>query len=229
MRFKVSYIKKVIIMIIGICGGTASGKTTFTQKILQNVNPEYLIHIEHDSYYKDIDMLPPHLLESLNFDHPDSLDNSLFAKHLKILQNNNPINCPIYDFTIQKRIKDTKYITPKPIIIVEGILILANEELRDIFDIKVFIDTDRDLRLSRRLRRDINDRGRTPNSVINQYLKTVRPMHNQFVEPSKEYSDLIISGNTNNYVGLDLLVTKINAHIRELKKQKLLSPAEPKS
>jgi uridine kinase len=206
-------------MIIGICGGSASGKTTFTQKILQNVNPEYLIHIEHDSYYRDIDMLPPHLQENLNFDHPDSLDNQLFAKHLKMLQNNKPINRPIYDFTIQKRIKSTKIIEPKPIIVVEGILIFAEEELRDIFDIKVFIDTDSDLRLSRRLTRDINDRGRTPDSVIAQYLKTVRPMHNQFVEPSKQHSDLIISGNTNNYVGLDLLVTKVNAHIRELKKR----------
>jgi len=202
-------------MIIGICGGTASGKTTFTQKILQNVNPEYLIHIEHDSYYRDIDMLPPQLQENLNFDHPSSLDNQLFIKHLKMLQNNEPINSPIYDFTIQKRTKLTKFIEPKPIIIVEGILIFSKKELRDIFDIKVFIDTDSDLRLSRRLTRDIHDRGRTPDSVINQYLKTVRPMHNQFAEPSKQYSDLIISGNTNNYVGLDLLVTKINAYIHK--------------
>ena len=206
-------------MIIGICGGTASGKTTFTQKILQKVDPEYLIHIEHDSYYRDIDKLPSHLQKNINFDHPDSLDNELFAKQLKLLQNNQPIDRPIYDFTIQKRIKETKHIAPKPIIVVEGILIFAKEELRDIYDIKVFIDTDSDLRLSRRLTRDISERGRTPNSVIEQYLKTVRPMHNEFVKPSKQYSDLIISGNTENYVGLDLLVTKINAHIRELKKK----------
>ncbi len=206
-------------MIIGICGGTASGKTTFTQKILQKVDPEYLIHIEHDSYYRDIDKLPPHLQKNINFDHPDSLDNGLFAKQLKLLQNNQPIDRPIYDFTIQKRIKETKHIEPKPIIVVEGILIFAKEELRDIYDIKVFIDTDSDLRLSRRLTRDISDRGRTPESVIEQYLRTVRPMHNEFVKPSKQYSDLIISGNTENYVGLDLLVTKINAHIRELKKK----------
>ena len=207
-------------MIIGICGGTASGKTTFTQKILKKVDQNYIIHIEHDSYYHGIDMLPPHLQKKHNFDHPDSLDNNLFIKQLKILQENKPIHRPIYDFTIQQRIAETKYIEPKPIIIVEGILIFATEELRDVFDIKVFIDTDCDLRFTRRLKRDLSDRGRTSDSVIDQYLETVRPMHNRFVEPSKQYSDLIISGNTNNYVGLDLLSTKVNAHIRELKKEK---------
>jgi len=206
-------------MIIGICGGTASGKTTFTKKILQKVNPDYLIHIEHDSYYWDYDKLPSHLQKNHNFDHPDSLDNQHFITDLKTLQASQSIERPIYDFTIQKRIVETKHIEPKPIIIVEGILIFATEEMRDVFDIKVFIDTDNDLRLARRLSRDIHDRGRSPNSVIDQYLRTVRPMHNQFVEPSKQYTDLIISGNTNNYVGLDLLVTKINAHIRELKKK----------
>lgn len=206
-------------MIIGICGGTASGKTTFTQKILKKVDQNYIIHLEHDSYYLGIDLLPPHLEKKHNFDHPDSLDNKLFVKHLKMLQENKPINRPIYDFTIHQRTKETKYIEPKPIIIVEGILIFATEALRDAFDIKVFIDTDCDLRLTRRLFRDLHDRARTPDSVIEQYLETVRPMHNQFVEPSKHYSDLIISGNTDNYVGLDLLATKVNAHIRELKKQ----------
>ncbi|MCP4181096.1 MAG: uridine kinase [bacterium] len=206
-------------MIIGICGGTASGKTTFTQKVLERVDSNYIQHMEHDVYYKSKTDLPPRIRKIRNFDHPASLDNKLFIKHLNMLLENKPIEQPIYDFTCDCRKKETKRLDPKPIILVEGVLIFSVPKLRDMFDIKVYIDTANDLRLSRRMIRDIHDRGRTPDSVIAQYLSTVRPMHNKFVETSRQYSDLIISGNTENYVGLDLLVTKINTHIEELKKK----------
>lgn len=208
-------------MIIGICGGTASGKTTFTQKVLERVDSNYIQHMEHDVYYKGKADLPSKIIKTRNFDHPASLDNNLFIKHLKMLLDNKPIEQPIYDFTCDNRKKETKTIQPKPIILVEGVLIFSINKLRQMFDIKVFIDTANDLRLSRRLIRDLHERGRSPESIINQYLSTVRPMHNQFVEASRQYSDLIISGNTENYVGLDLLVTKINTHIEALKKAEL--------
>ncbi|HJO95364.1 MAG TPA: uridine kinase [Victivallales bacterium] len=205
-------------MIIGICGGTASGKTTFTQKVLERVDSDYIQHMEHDVYYKSKADLPPKIKKTRNFDHPASLDNKMFIKHLKMLMDNKPIEQPIYDFTCDNRKADTITIYPKPIILVEGVLIFSVKKLRQMFDIKVFIDTANDLRLSRRIIRDLHERGRSSDSVINQYLSTVRPMHNKFVETSRQYSDLIISGNTENYVGLDLLVTKINTHIEELKK-----------
>lgn len=206
-------------MIIGICGGSASGKTTFTRKLLERVNPNYIVHMEHDFYYHSRESLPDFLKKIRNFDHPESLDNKLFIEHIKSLQKNEIIHQPIYDFTCDRRKEETTLIKPKPIILVEGVLIFSIEELRNLFDIKVFIDTADDLRLTRRLVRDIKERGRSLDSVIHQYLETVRPMHNQFVGPSKHYSDFIISGNTENYVGLDLLVTKINAHIKTLKKE----------
>jgi len=208
-------------VIIGICGGTASGKTTFTKKLLQQVDPNYIIHMEHDVYYRNKADLPKFILETRNFDHPESLDNKLFGEHLSTLLDNKPINQPIYDFTCDNRKVETKHLLPKPIILVEGVLIFSIKELRDMFNIKVFIDTADDLRLSRRIIRDMSERGREPNHIINQYLQTVKPMHEQFVQPSRHYADLIISGNTENYVGLDLLVTKIKSHIRYLKKKEL--------
>lgn len=206
-------------MIIGICGGTASGKTTFTKKLLEKVNPSFIVHMEHDFYYLSRENLPETLRKTRNFDHPESLDNELFTKHIKALQRNESIQQPIYDFTCDRRKEETTLIKPKPIILVEGVLIFSIEELRRICDIKVYIDTADDIRLSRRVLRDIKERGRSVDSVIHQYLETVRPMHNQFVAPSKHHADLIISGNTENYIGLDLLVTKINAQIRHLKRE----------
>lgn len=204
-------------MIIGICGGTSSGKTTFTRKLLERVNPDYVVHMEHDVYYRNKQDIPKNLLEVRNFDHPESLDNELFVKHLQMLQANKSIEQPIYDFTCDNRKKETKLILSKPIILVEGVLIFAIAQIRNLCNIKVYIETADDLRLARRVIRDIHERGRTPESVMNQYLTTVRPMHSQFVALSKQYADLIISGNNENYVGLDLIVTKINAQIKNLK------------
>lgn len=204
-------------MIIGICGGTASGKTTFTQKVLKMVDPIYVVHIEQDVYYHNIEDLPLKLRKNRNFDHPNSIDKHLFIEHVMKLKKNQPINQPVYDFTTDSRKPETKRLNPKPIIIVEGVLIFAIEKLRNFMDIKVFIDADNDLRLSRRMLRDITERGRTPESVIHQYLNTVRPMHSQFVEPYKQYADLIVSGNSENYVGIDLIVTKIKTQIAHLK------------
>ncbi len=201
-------------MIIGICGGTASGKTIFAKKILELIGAEAIIYLEHDAYYLGLDELPPPLRDEKNFDHPDSLNNALFISHLRQLQARQPIERPIYDFTAHRRTSDTYRIQPKPVILVDGILIFAIEELRDLFDIKVFIDADPDIRLARRLQRDILERGRSPQSVIDQYLKTVRPMHRQFVEPAKRYADIIIHGKVEKHsTGLDLLVTKINAYL----------------
>jgi len=206
-------------VIIGICGGTASGKTTFTKKLLTEVNPSFIVHMEHDFYYFNRKNLPDFLKKIRNFDHPESLDNELFVNHIKALQKNESIHQPIYDFTTDSRKEETTLIRPKPIILVEGILIFSIEELRKICDIKVYIDTSDDIRLARRVLRDTKERGRSVDSVIHQYLEAVRPMHNQFVAPSKHHADLIISGNTENYIGIDLLVTKINAHIRHLKRE----------
>lgn len=204
-------------MIIGICGGTASGKTIFAKKILALVGADSIIYLEHDAYYLALDELPAELREQRNFDHPASLDNALFISHLKQLQANQPIERPIYDFTADRRTQETCHISPKPVILVDGVLIFAIEELRNLFDIKVFIDADADIRLARRLQRDLLERGRSPQSVLDQYLRTVRPMHRQFVEPSKRYADVIIHGKIEQHsTGLDLLVTKIKAYLAEM-------------
>ena len=203
-------------MIIGICGGTASGKTIFAKKIVEIMGAESIIYLEHDAYYRGLKELPPDLQKDRNFDHPDSLDNDLFITHLTMLQANQSIERPVYDFTTHSRSKETIRIVPKPVILVDGILIFAVEKLRDMFDIKVYIDAEADIRLARRLQRDIFERGRTPKSVLDQYLKTVRPMHKKFVEPSKNYADIIIHGKIKKHnTGLDLLVTKIRAYLAE--------------
>ncbi|MBD3308153.1 uridine kinase [candidate division KSB3 bacterium] len=204
-------------MIIGICGGTASGKTIFAKKIVELVGEEFVLYLDHDAYYLGLEELPPSLRCEKNFDHPDSLDNALFITHLQQLRANQPIDQPIYDFTTHRRTPNTCRISPKPIILVDGILIFAVEHLRWLFDIKVYIDAEPDIRLTRRLQRDIFERGRTPQSVIEQYLKTVRPMHQQFVEPSKHVADIIIHGKIEKHnTGLDLLVTKIKAYLADV-------------
>ena len=201
-------------IIIGIAGGTGSGKSTVAKEILSQLPDGDIAFLPQDSYYKDSSHLPMDKRIEINFDHPDSLNNALFISHLRQLQARQPIERPIYDFTAHRRTSDTYRIQPKPVILVDGILIFAIEELRDLFDIKVFIDADPDIRLARRLQRDILERGRSPQSVIDQYLKTVRPMHRQFVEPAKRYADIIIHGKIEKHsAGLDLLVTKINAYL----------------
>lgn len=200
-------------MIIGICGGTGSGKTTVARRILENVNEDYVVYLPQDSYYRNLGDMPLTLRRHINFDHPDALDNDLFANHLRALRAGEAIEMPVYDYTIHTRKAETKAVTAKPIVIVEGILIFGDARLREAMDVKIFVETADDLRFIRRLKRDITERGRSVDSVINQYLETVRPMHQQFVEPSKRYADVIIPEGGYNEVGIDLITGKIHAQI----------------
>ncbi|MDD5544438.1 MAG: uridine kinase [Acidobacteriia bacterium] len=200
-------------MIIGICGGTGSGKTTVSNKILETVDSNSVALLQQDHYYKELAELPLEERAKQNFDHPDSLDMDLFAEHVGALKNGRAIDRPVYDFTIHTRSRSTVRVDPKPVVIVEGILIFDNQALRDLMDIKIFVDTDADLRFIRRLRRDVTERARTVDSVIHQYLNTVRPMHLEFVEPSKRYADVIIPEGGFNSVGIDLLIETIRAQL----------------
>src|SRR5882724_13232081 len=196
-------------MIIGICGGTGSGKTTVANRILETVSAEEVVFIEQDLYYRNLKDMPLDYRNAANFDHPDAIDNELLAHHLKKLRAGEPVELPIYDFRTHTRLSATTPIEPKPIVIVEGILIFAEPRLLEQMDIKVFVDTPDDIRFIRRLRRDVAERGRTVESVIEQYLATVRPMHMQLVEPSKRYADVIIPEGGHNPVSIDLLSGKI--------------------
>jgi uridine kinase len=202
-------------MIIGICGGTGSGKSTVAQKVLDSVDQNHVAVLHHDSYYRNLGDMPIELRHNINFDHPESLDNDLFINHIEALRAGESIEEPIYDFTRHARELRTLKIDPKPVILVEGILIFENPKLRSLMDIKIFVDTASDLRFIRRLERDVRERGRTSESVVKQYLSTVRPMHDQFVEPSKRYADVIIPEGGFNHVGIDLIIGKINAKIAE--------------
>jgi uridine kinase len=202
-------------MIIGICGGTGSGKTTVARRILENVPQEQVIFLQHDSYYRNLGDMPIELRHRINFDHPDALDNDLFANHVKALRAGESVEMPVYDFSIHARKNVTIRIEPKPILILEGILIFVDAALRELMDIKIFVDTADDLRFIRRLQRDVNERGRTVESVIKQYLDTVRPMHEQFVEPSKRFADVVIPEGGYNEVGIDLISGKIRAQLRQ--------------
>jgi len=202
-------------MIIGICGGTGSGKTTVARRILENVSDEYVIFLQQDSYYRNLGDMPVELRHRINFDHPDALDNDLFINHVKALRAGEPIEAPIYDFSTHTRRNETIHLDPKPILILEGILIFVDAALRELMDIKIFVDTADDLRFIRRLQRDVQDRGRTVESVIKQYLDTVRPMHEQFVEPSKRFADVVIPEGGYNEVGIDLISGKIRAQLRQ--------------
>lgn len=200
-------------MIIGISGGTGSGKTTVANRILESVRASEVVFIQQDSYYRNIEDLPLDIREVANFDHPDALDNDLLIRHVRKLKSGEPIDLPIYDFKTNTRLSETRPLAPKPIVIVEGILIFAELRLRELMDIKVFVDTPDDIRFIRRLRRDIAERGRTVDSVIEQYTGTVRPMHMQFVEPSKRYADVIIPEGGHNLVSIDLLSGKIRERL----------------
>jgi uridine kinase len=205
-------------LVIGIAGGTGSGKTSVTNRILEQIHQtENVIVIQHDSYYRDISTYGGMRGDQINFDHPDSLETPLLVRHIKELKNGNAVEQPLYNFATHARMKETRPLAPKDIIIVEGILIFASKELRDVFDIKIFIDTDADERLLRRLKRDIVERGRSIESVMNQYITTVKPMHLEFVEPSKRYADIIIPRGSENNVGIDMVVVKIEAMLRSLK------------
>src|ERR687892_450524 len=200
-------------MIIGICGGTGSGKTTVANRILESVSASEVVFIQQDSYYRNITDLPVDYRGLANFDHPDALDNDLLVNHIRRLKSGEAIELPLYDFRTHTRSNDTRRVEPKPIVIVEGILIFAEPRLLEQLDIKVFVDTPDDIRFIRRLRRDIAERGRTVESVIEQYTATVRPMHMQFVEPSKRYADVIIPEGGHNLVSIDLISGKIRERL----------------
>lgn len=195
--------------IVGIAGGTGSGKTTVAKKISSAFGSELLTVIEHDSYYRDRSDLPLEEREKQNFDHPDSLESSLLVKHLQSLKMGHAVEIPRYDFKTHNRKTDTQLAIPTKIILVEGILLFAEEPLRQMFDLKIFVDTDADIRVLRRIRRDIEQRGRSFESVREQYYNTVRPMHLQFVEPSKRWADIVIPEGGNNKVAVDLVTVKL--------------------
>jgi len=201
-------------VIIGIAGGSGSGKTTVANAILKTVGREKIAYLPHDAYYKDLSDLPPMQRKQINFDHPDSLDNDLLVKHIQMLKEHIPIEMPVYDFTTDSRTEQTIHIKPHRVIIVEGILIFADPKLRELFDVRLFVDTDADIRFIRRLQRDITERGRTTENVVNQYLKTVRPMHLEFVEPSKRYADVIIPEGGLNIVAMDMVTARIESLLR---------------
>ncbi len=196
---------------IGIAGGTGSGKTTVSNAIINAVGLQKIAYLAHDSYYKDLRGLPREQRQNVNFDHPNSLDSDLMIQHIEALQQWQSIQMPIYDFRLHERLEETERVGAKPVILVEGILILSVPSLRQLFDIKLFVDTDADVRLIRRLRRDITERGRTVESVLNQYLETVRPMHLEFVEPSKRYADVIIPEGGYNTIAIDMITDRVRS------------------
>ncbi len=198
-------------LVIGIAGGTGSGKTTVANVILERVGAEHIAFVPHDAYYKDLEDLPRAQRDLVNFDHPDSLETDLLVRHLKRLRQWQPVEIPVYDFTTHSRTTQTRRVDPQPILLVEGILIFAEPALRDLFDVKIFVDTAPDLRFIRRLQRDIIERGRSMESVIHQYETTVRPMHLEFVEPSKRYADVIIPEGGHNTVAMDMVVARIES------------------
>ncbi len=202
-------------VLIGIAGGTGSGKSTITEELLADVPTERAVIIEQDSYYKDQSDLPYEERVKTNYDHPFAFDNELLISHLNDLLNGKAIEKPQYDFENHVRKSETTLVEPRDIIILEGILILSEERLRELLDIKIFVDTDADVRIIRRILRDIKERGRTLESVILQYLSTVRPAHMQFVEPSKRYADIIVPEGGQNKVAIDIITTKIRAIIDE--------------
>lgn len=202
-------------LIIGIAGGTGSGKTTVADYILSTVGREKIAFLPHDAYYRELTDMSQEERALVNFDHPSSLETELLIEHIHQLLDGKPIDLPHYDFTSHTRLPDTIQITPQQILMIEGILIFAEPELRKLFDLLIYVDTDADIRFIRRLRRDIEERGRTTESVIRQYLDTVRPMHLEFVEPSKRYASVIIPEGGYNTVALDLIVARIEAMLQE--------------
>ena len=200
-------------LLIGISGGTGSGKSTVTKKLVELIKEENVAVIEEDSYYKDQSNISFEERVKTNYDHPFAFDNKLLIEHLKDLKSGKSIEKPLYDFELHNRKKETLLVEAKEVVILEGILILSEEEIRDLLDIKVFVDTDSDVRRIRRILRDIKERGRSLDSVIYQYMKTVRPAHLQFIEPSKKYADIIIPEGGYNDVAIDLIYQKIKSII----------------
>ncbi|MBH0229960.1 uridine kinase [Halobacillus yeomjeoni] len=202
-------------VVIGVAGGTGSGKTSVTRSIMQRFSDKTILMLEQDYYYKDQSHLPFEERLQTNYDHPLAFDNDLLIDHLNQLIEQKSVEKPTYDYKMHTRSEETVHVEPKEVIIVEGILVLEDERLRDMMDIKVFVDTDADVRIIRRMMRDINERGRTLDSVIDQYINVVRPMHLQFVEPTKRYSDIIIPEGGQNHVAIDLMASKIQTVLHE--------------
>ena len=201
-------------IVFGVAGGTASGKTTVARAVLEAVGASQMAYLPHDAYYRDRRDLPFEERARLNYDHPDSLETKLLVRHIKDLLVGAPVHVPVYDFTTHRRTDDTILVEPAPIILVDGILIFTKRKLRDLMDIKVYVDTDSDVRFIRRLQRDMHDRGRSLDSVVQQYLDTVRPMHLKFVEPSKRYADVIIPGGGHNRVAMEMVVSRLQMLLR---------------
>ncbi|MEZ7890374.1 MAG: uridine kinase [Candidatus Wallbacteria bacterium] len=207
--------KKMKPFVLGIAGGSGSGKTTVAKKILEQINDAPVIFLDHDSYYKDQSNLKLEERAKINYDHPDALDNDLLLEHLKDLKSGKTINKPIYNFVTYTRSNETITIEPKPLIVLEGFLIFVDPRIRQMCDIKIFVDTDDDVRIIRRIERDMQERGRSLESIIKQYFSTVRPMHQQFVEPSKRYADLIIPYGGHNQIAVDMVVNQLRSVINE--------------
>lgn len=200
-------------IIIGIAGGTASGKTTLVRRLKERFGTDVSV-VSHDNYYKAHDEMPYEERCKLNYDHPDAFDTDLMIEQIEALRCGQTIACPVYDFTVHNRSKDTLLVVPTSVIIIEGILIFESKALRDLMDVKIFVDTDADVRILRRVVRDVNKRGRTLESVVTQYLTTVKPMHEQFVEPSKRYADLIVPEGGKNIVALDMITRRVEHHLQ---------------
>ena len=201
-------------MIIGICGGTGSGKTTIARKILDAVGRGNVVLVEQDSYYRNLGDMPLDERRQANFDHPDSIDSEMIVNHLKRLKIGQPIEMPIYDFVTHTRREETEHIEPKPVVIIEGILIFAEARVLDLLDVRVFVDTPSDVRLMRRLRRDITERGRSFEQTLWQYEHTIRPMHYEFVEPSKRHADVIIPEGSQTDISVELLCGLVREKLR---------------
>ncbi|MGM9928288.1 MAG: uridine kinase [Bacillus sp. (in: firmicutes)] len=202
-------------IVIGVAGGSGSGKTSVTRSIIESFTGRSILMLEQDYYYKDQSHLPFEERLLTNYDHPLAFDNDLLIEHVNKLLNYEAIEKPVYDYAMHTRSNEVITVEPKDVIILEGILVLEDERLRDLMDMKLFVDTDADLRILRRLVRDINERGRTLDSVIDQYVTAVRPMHNQFIEPTKRYADIIIPEGGQNHVAIDLMVTKIKTILEQ--------------
>ena len=206
------------ILVIGIAGGTGSGKTTLMKNLISRFGDVVTV-LSHDNYYRRHDELTYEQRCKINYDEPAALETDLMAYHLDLLRGGESIQCPVYDFTQHNRSNETITVVPKRVIIVEGILIFENKPLRDLMDIKIFVDTDADVRLCRRIKRDVNKRGRTLESVLLQYQETVKPMHEKYVEPSKKYADIVVPEGGKNLVALDMIIGRIARHIEESEKK----------
>ncbi len=202
------------VLVIGIAGGTGSGKTTLMKNLIGQFGDRITV-LSHDNYYRRHDELPYEERCKLNYDEPAALETELMVEHLARLRNGEAVDCPVYDFTVHNRSEEVLHLEPRSVIMVEGIMIFENKALRDLMDIKIFVDTDADIRLCRRIKRDVNKRGRSMESVLEQYQQTVKPMHDQYVEPSKKFADLVVLEGGKNLVALDMIMNRLQRHLEQ--------------